>query len=768
MWLLQMPSLLSASDREVLGREILGATRERMLREIGEALEVLTADQSLVLILEDLHWSDYSTLDLISYLAAQRQPAHLMVIGTYRAVELIVSGHPLKAVKQELLARQQCAELPLDYLSEAAVGEYLSIRFPGNRFPSGLAALIRERTEGNPLFMINVVDYLIAAGLIVERAGRRELIVEIENVEVGVPDSIRQMIEKQVDHLDTEARRTLEAASVAGVEFSALALAAALDEDRAAVETRLDELGRRRQFIKDCGLQELPNGEVVSRYCFIHALYQNLLYERVSPSRRVQLHRRIGERGEEVYAGRVRQIATELAWHFERGRDYKRSAKYHQQAADKAIRRFAYREAVALARRGLEVLQRLPDTGERAAQELSLHLTLGVPLIATEGYAAPIVGSVYLKARELCQQLGETPDVSEVLWGLWTFHTLRAEFEAGREIAEEFLRLSERLPYPGLAMRGHWAMEITYMHQGHFALSMEHFEKALSLYDPGRHLDDAFLYAQNPGVAMPCFAAWSLWFLGQPDQALRRVHEALALAGELSEPHGLAHARLFAALLHQFRREEGSAREYAEATIAVSREHGLVLYQAMATVVRAWAVIDREPIEEVLDQMRSGLAALPSGTELVRPHFCALLAEALTRGNQVAEALNFLEDALLLAHRNGEGYYVAELHRLKGEVLLHAAYRSSRAATGYNGPLPADHDALVEAEACFHRSIETARRQKARSWELRAVTSLARLYNDRGAARDGSARLGEIYDTFTEGFDTADLRDATALLGESS
>jgi predicted ATPase/DNA-binding winged helix-turn-helix (wHTH) protein len=769
MWLLQMPSLLSASDREVLGREILGATRERMLREIGEALEVLTADQSLVLILEDLHWSDYSTLDLISYLAAQRQPAHLMVIGTYRVVELIVSGHPLKAVKQELLARQQCSELPLEYLSEAAVGEYLAIRFPGNRFPSGLAALIRERTEGNPLFMINVVDYLIAAGLIVERAPGWELMVEIENVEVGVPDSIRQMIEKQVDHIDTEARRTLEAASVAGAEFSALALAAALDEDRAAVETRLDELARRRQFIKDCGLQELPNGEVVSRYCFIHALYQSVLYERVSPSRRVQFHRRIGERGEEVYAGRLKQIATELAWHFERGRDYKRSAKYLQQAADNAIRRFAYREAVALARRGLEIVQKLPDTAERAAQELGLHLTLGVPLIATEGYAAPIVGGVYQKARELCQQLGETPDVSEVLWGLWTFHTLRAEFEAGREIAEEFLRLSDRLPYPGLAMRGHWAMQITYMHQGHFTLSMEHFEKALSLYDPGRHLDDAFLYAQNPGVAMPCFAAWSLWFLGQPDQALQRVQEALALAAELSEPHGLAHARLFAAILHQFRREEKAAREYAEATIDVSREHGLVLYQATATVVRAWALIDQEPIEEVIGQIRSGLAALPTGTELVRPHFCALLAEALAKGGQTAEALNFLEDGLVLANRNGEGYYVAELHRLKGEVLLQGASRSfSRAAENGNRQAPRDEDTFAEAEACFHRSIETARRQKARSLELRAVTSLARLYNDRGAGREGSARLSEIYDTFTEGFDTSDLRDATALLAELS
>ncbi len=559
MWLLQMPSLVSASDRELLNRGISGATRERMLREIGEALEALTSEQPLVLILEDLHWSDYSTLDLISYLATQRQPAHLMLIGTYRTAELIVSGHPLKAVKQELLAKQQCEELPLQYLNEDAVGKYLSIRFPGNRFPDGLARLIHERTEGNPLFMVNAVDFLVAEGLIVEHETRWELVVEIEKVEVGVPDSIKQMIEKQLDHLDAEKQRTLEAASVAGAEFSTLAVVAGLGEDRALVEARCDELARRHQFIQDRGVQELPNGEASTRYGFIHALYQNILYERISASRLVQLHRRIGERGEDVYGENAGEIAAELAMHFDRGRDYKRAAKHFQQAADNAIRRFAYREAVGLARRGLELLRKLPDTAERAEQELLMQLTLGVPLIATEGYAAPDVGSVYLKARELCEQLGGTADLSEVLWGLRTYHTLRAEFATAREIAEEFLRLAERLSYPGLAMRGHWAMEIIFFHLGEFTLALEHYEKALSFYDPKHYLDDAFLYVQNPGVAMRCFAAWSLWFLGQPQQALERIQEALRLARELSEPHGLAQALFFAALGPDLTRATGGS-----------------------------------------------------------------------------------------------------------------------------------------------------------------------------------------------------------------
>ena len=771
MWLLQMPSLVSASDRQLLSREVFGATRERMLREMGEALEALTADLPLVLILEDLHWSDYSTLDLISYLARQRQAAQLMLIGTYRTAELIVRGHPLKAVKQGLLAKQLCEELPLEYLNEEQVAKYLSVRFPANQFPAELARLIHERTEGNPLFMVNAVDYLIAEGLIGEVDDRWELAVEIEKVEVGVPDSIKQMIEKQLDHLDSEQQRTLEAASVAGAEFSTLAVVAGLGEDRTTVEARFEELALQNQFLRDCGVHELPNGEAVSRYGFIHALYQNVLYERVSASRRVNLHRRIAERGEEVYGERAREIAAELAMHFERGANPERAAKYLQQAADNAIRRFAYREAVGLARRGLALLESIPDAPQRARQELSLQLTLGVPLIATEGYAAPNVGAVYLRARELCQQLGETPDVSEVLWGLRTFYTVRAELGTAREIAEEFLRLAERLPYPGLAMRGHWAMEITFMHQGEFTLAMEHYEKALSLYDPERHLDDGFIYAQNPGVAMRCFAAWTLWFLGQPDQALALIEEALTLARELAEPHALAPAMFFAAVLHQLRREEGMAHERAEAAIAVSSEHELVLYRAMAMIIRGWAMIEQGGSEEGIEQMLHGLADHEAtGAEVLRPHFVGLLAEALAKAGKPEDGLRLLDEALEVSHLNGETYYQAELYRIKGDVLLmQAADRESSLAAASGKPMAgAEPSAVAQAQACFDEAIEIARRQKAKSWELRAVMRLARLYQNRGKRQEALDRLTRIYESFTEGFDTLDLREAKALLTELS
>jgi len=738
LWLLQMPSLLSRSDRELLSREMSGATRERMLREMGEALDLLAAEVPLVLILEDLHWSDYSTLDLISYLATQRRPAQLMLIGTYRNAELNVTGHPLRAIKQELLAKQQCKELPLEYLTESAVSDYLAVRFPRHKFPSALAKLIHKHTDGNPLFMVNAAFYLLEEGLIVHKQDGWRLAVDVNNVEVGVPDNIRQMIERQVDNLGPEKQRTLEAASVAGVEFSTLALAAGLEEDPLVVEERCGELARHGQYIHYCGIQELPNGEVATRYGFVHALYQNVLYERLPATRRAQMHRLIGERGEEVYGERATEISVELAMHFERGRDYKRAAHYLKQGANIAIRRFAYQEAVVLARHGIELINKLPNTRETVNEALCLHLTLGVPLIAIEGYASPNVGQVYMKARELYDQLGDTPDIAEVLWGLWTFHTLSADLETARKIAEEFLRLSERLSYPGLAMRGHWAMEITFTHLGNFPVALDHYEKALEFYEPGQHRDDSFLYALNPGVAIPCFAAWALWFTGQPDQSLDRMEEALKLARDLSDPQGLAHAALFASVLYQLRRDRLMAQYYAEAVIDISREHGLILYGAMAMIMQGWTLSERGGDLEAIEQMREALAALDTtGTYLVRPHFMALLAEVLLKADQTKEAMFLVDEAIALVDSKGERYYEAELYRLKGELLL--------------------SQSTTNAEECFKRSMAIAESQQATSWKLRTAMSLARLHHSRDV-------LAPIYESFTEGFDTEDLRDASKLL----
>ncbi|HEX6974911.1 MAG TPA: AAA family ATPase, partial [Vicinamibacterales bacterium] len=708
MWLMQLPSLMTAADREQFLRDGASTTPERMLREMGAALDALTAHAPLVLVLEDLHWSDYSTLDLISYVARRRRAAHLMLVGTYRPAELIVSGHPLKSVKQELRAKQQCDELQLESLTGGLIARHLAERFPGHQFPAALGVLIHERTEGNPLFMVNSIDHLVAEGLIGSDEHGWRLTAPIETIELGVPDSIRQLIETQFDRLHPDDQRLLEAASVAGTEFSAAAIAAALGDGVADVETRCEQLSRRHQFIRNCGTQVLPNGTSASRFGFVHAVYQQVFYERMLPSMRVQVHRGIAEGGEEVYGERTSEIAAELAMHFEKAADHPRAARYLHRAAVIALGRSAYREAIALSRRGLELLDSLPDGDEKSRHRLLLHMTLGVPLIATEGYGSSHVGTVYREARRLSEKLGHMSELSHVLWGLWTFHTLRGELSTALGIAGEFLELAERAGAPGLALRGHWTMQITCTHQGRFRPALEHFEKALSLHETDQQRDDVLADALDAGIAMRGFAGWSLWFTGQADRALVPVREAVALARRRSEPHGLAHALVFAAIVHQLRRERHDAQQYAEEAMLVSDGHGFALYRAMAQIIGGWALIGRTTDDRAANEIREGLSAWHNtGARLMRPHFVALLVEALPEGPGDA-GIELLDEALALSESTGECYYQAELYRLKGERLARRH--------------PRDFAAAVE---CFEQSLAVARQQGGVSLELRAARSLS-------------------------------------------
>jgi predicted ATPase/DNA-binding winged helix-turn-helix (wHTH) protein len=372
-WLVQMPGLTTPAERAILRKNLLTSTHERMLREIAEAIEALAAEVPLVLVLEDLHWGDYSTLDLISYLARRRHPARLMLVGTYRPVDVILNEHPLKNVKQELQVHRLCYELPLEYLTEPDVAEFLAVRFPGNRFAGELAQMIHKRTEGNPLFIVNVVDYLVAEKTVAEDDGCWKLSVDLGEVELGVPENITNLVEKQIDRLSPSEQHFLEGASVVGMDCSAVAISAGLDEDVMTTEEVCDGLARRHQFLLPAYLAELPDGTLTPRYRFIHALYLDVLYTRVAPTRRSQIHGRIGQRGEAVYGDRVDEIAAELAVHFEQARDWSRALKYLGLAAENAARRFANHEARSLARHGLELLEALPDLPEHSVCEETLQ-----------------------------------------------------------------------------------------------------------------------------------------------------------------------------------------------------------------------------------------------------------------------------------------------------------------------------------------------------------------------------------------------------------
>ena len=749
-WLAQMPWLISAQDREILQQEMLGATRERMLREMSEAVEQLTADEPLVLFLEDLHWSDYSTLDLISYLARRREAARLMIIGTYRPGELRSAHHPLRAVKQELQLHRQCEELPLRFLKERSVIEYLAARFPGHHLPQDLARLLHQRTDGNPLFLVNIVDYFLARELIAERDGDWHLTEALEQIQVGMPDNIRQMIEKQIESLGQDERRTLETASLAGVDFSTAVVAAALDADTLAVEETCENLARHHQFLRAVADSTSSADEVSTRYCFIHALYQNALYDRVPLARRAHLHKRIGEQMEIDFGGRAPEIAAELAMHFEKAREYHRAVPYLQQAAVNASRRFANRETLELSRRGLELLRKLPEDGERIQQELLLQISFALALAATRGYGAAEVEAAYRHARECCQRLGNTLQLFPVLWGLWRFYLIRSDLRAAAEMGHHLLELAQRSNDPAFAVEAHWATGVTTENQGDFDAARRHFEQALLLCQPGDEKTHLLPYGHDPRVVNRCFNAWALWSLGYPDQAVSSIREALRLGEDLHHPETLCYALFFTAWVNQLRRESQKTLAFAEEAVELASQNGLAQWEAFSTSLRGWALAEQDRVGEGIDQMRRALDSYRAiGSEISRPHFLGLLAEALLKNGEVEEATTAVAEALAAAASTGLHYYDAELYRLKGELL--AGQSSGR-------------EGAAESEVSFNRAIEIARQQQAKSFELRASISLARLWKEKGKVEEAHCLLAEIYGWFTEGADEPDMKDAKMLL----
>jgi len=367
--------------------------------------------------------------------------------------------------------------------------------------------------------------------------------------------------------------------------------------------------------------------------------------------------------------------------------------------------------------------------------------------MASKGFGAPEVLQAYAQARELCQQVGETPQLFPVLWGLWRFYFVRAEHRAARELAEQCLSLAQRVHDPALLLVAHHALGGSVCFQGELSSAQAHLEQGLTLYNPQEHRALAFRYGLDLKVWCLAYMAWPLWLLGYPDQALTRSHEAIALAQELSHPISLAAALAYAAWLHHARREGTVAQERAEAAIELSSARGFAQYLAVGKPLRGWALAVQGQGEEALAQLRQGLAALKAmGSVLDWPRFLLLLAEAYGEEGQIDEGLTTLTEALATAHKTGERWWEAELYRLKGELLL-------RRGTP-----------MEEGEACFQQALDVARRQQAQSLELRGAMSLARLWQQQGKRTEAYELLAPVYGWFTEGFDTADLQEAKALL----
>jgi DNA-binding winged helix-turn-helix (wHTH) protein len=380
-WLAQFPALIRQEQREALQREILGATRQRMLREILVALETISSDKPLVLTIEDLHWATHSTIDLISALARSRAPAKLLVIATYRPAEVALSGHPLKSVEQDLMVHRLCHRLSLEPLEEGDIAEYLAGESSETLVPQGLAALLQRHSEGNPLFMLAALEHLQQREFIKSEAGSWTLSVPLDEISLEVPESLRDMIEAQIENLDPEVQRILEVASVNGVQFSGGVSVAPASVDEERFEEICEDLSRRHRVLRRLGPRHFPDGSTSSCYEFSHALYREVLYRRQAPARRTRTHRQIGERLERLYAGHENKIASELAEHLEHSNDWPSALKYLCLAAENARRRYANREAGVILRRALKLCANLASH-EQAEWQIRILAVLGMMYVA--------------------------------------------------------------------------------------------------------------------------------------------------------------------------------------------------------------------------------------------------------------------------------------------------------------------------------------------------------------------------------------------------
>jgi predicted ATPase len=736
-WLVQMPSLVSAEDRARLQGLAQGTTQQRMLREMAEALEVIAAATPLVLYLEDLHWSDPSTLDLIATVARRSERARLMILGTYRPVEMLAGEHPLRAMKGELELHHQAIELRLPLLREADVAAFLAERLSNAK--EKIASAVYARTEGNPLFMVNVIDYLVDLGSV----------ADAEKIEA--PRNIRQMIERNLQRLSPDEQRILEAASVAGGEFSAAAIAAALQQPATEIEACCTALARREQFVVTEGIKTWPDGTVAANIRFHHSLYREALYDRIPASHRVELHERIAARTEQAYGKRAAEIAAELANHYWQANRPDKAVGFFEMAAERATERRAYRETEQHYRDALAMLLTQPESLERNGQELRLQLALGPVLMATKGWASLETEGAYLRAEELAETGASLEQRFTLLVGLFAIFYVGGKLAAARERIKRTWDFVNQHPEPVFILETihhEWTVALC---AGELESAQSHIERGLALYETQLRSVPIPLYtAHHPAVCGYGEGAHVLWLRGHPDAARRHANQAVSLAKELGDVVSLVWALGAGVNLYQFMRERQSALEMAETAISKAEEMGFLYVLRIGRIVKSWALAEPGQAHDAVALIKEGNAALSAArVEVWLTHNLATLAELCAMAGRIEEGLRALAEALRRLEQSGECFWEAEIYRVRGELLLKQ-----------------NESNCDEAQASFERAIQIARAQTAKSLELRATTSLARLLRDTNRRHKTHAMLTDIYGWFTEGFDTYDLKDAKALLDE--
>lgn len=740
-WLMQLPALIPADEYATLKRQARGVSHERVLRELAEALEQLSAQQPVLLLLEDLHWGDTATLDLLVMLGQRTQTARLLILASYRPVDAILSEHPVRAVQLKLKAGQQASELMLGYLDAESVSQYLVHRLGQQAVLPALMQTLHARSGGHPLFLAQLFDYLAPQG--------QGLSADLAALESALPQGLRDLIALQMAQLSLSEQLILEVASVAGVEFAAASVAACAGLPVEAVELHCDRLARQGQFIQDQGLAIWPDGTSSGRYRFRHVLYEQVLQRSLTSARRARLHRQIAELLEAAHGTRVREIAGELVNHYEQAGVADKTVRYCIVLTGIAQERAAQREAEIQAERGLRWLASLPADAQRDESELALRTAIANSLQARLGNHCDVALPHLAIVERLIPSVRNVAVLEQALAALWRATHFSGRYPQALIHAAQIRDLGRALQSPVLESCGHaWAshsLNIMGRHAEADAEAQQGIQQAESALR-----QQPKLLALESGCAAQGALAVASWYLGFPDRALQVAQQASTGAARIGNPYAqcLIQAVVVGNILIA-RRDWAELRQHSIATIALSEkyghEDGFLLSTQHRLIASSMLDGDADALSSLLKLMEQERTTGCTGRNLISGHVHA--AEAAMRAGlpEVAQQANDWGMRLMEAHDMRP--WEPEVWRVRAELLL-----------------AQDPANAGEAEDCLQRSLAISRARQGRSLELRAALSLARLWVSQQRGHDALAMIEPIYQCFTEGFETLDLAQAKTLI----
>jgi len=708
-------------------------TKQQTFLAVRDLVVALARQAPLVLVLEDLHWADNLSLDLLALMMETLTLAPILLVCVYRPEQ----GHPCRHL--EAIARRKCmdryTEIALHELSLEQSRRMVDSLLRIDALPPSVKEQVLAKAQGNPFFVEEVIRSLIDSGSIYREADAWRAREDV--VAIAVPETLQGVILGRVDRLEAKIRHVLQSAAVIGRLFRRR-LVGEVARQVAELDRALGELEDRALIYRDRAVPE-------EEYSFQHVLTQETVYNNILSRRRAQIHRHVAEAIEALYPEALEEHYEQLAYHFDRGKLADKAIEYYYKSGEKASGLYANQSAVSHFSRGLELLRGSAEVKDAASREMDFLVALGVPLVLSRGHYSAEVEQTYLRARAIGEQVGTPEQVFQVALGLRRLYFIRGEHRRAGELDQDMIALGRRERDPVLTCRAHMMLCESLLAIGDYPGLLEHSQSGQDLYDPKQYRLHVLTFGNDTGVGCQLYRAQAEWLLGFPDRSLETVQSAVQRSREITHPFTLVYALYNAGVVAFMRREPQRAAQLAEECLAIARRERFPLYRGFAPVVLGWARGMTGQEKNGAAMVRGALEELPAGLPFRVMH-AAMLAEVYGKGQRIREALEALDEGFAVVRNTDAHLWEPELYRLRGEIGLLAG------------------EADADAERCFQESLQAAQRQQALSLELRAALSFCRLKPIGERAAETRDRVAAVLKGFSEGFGTADLAEARRVL----